>query len=113
MSAMQHSIAARNVARTAARFVRSSASSRERRLGLRVGGPARAARSGGAVPTALDRDGLGPILRLRARWRAVTPARTVSPRVGALRRPDRLAWSARGRRGARHATALRPSPWRD
>ncbi|MFM2106062.1 MAG: hypothetical protein RL338_1094 [Chloroflexota bacterium] len=113
MSGMQHSIAARNVARTAARFVRSSASSRERRLGLRAGGAPRAARSGGAAPAALDRDGLGSIVRLRARWRAVTPARPVTLRVGSLRRPDRLVWSVPGRRAAGPASAMHPSPWRD
>lgn len=113
MSGMQESIVARNVARTAARFVRSSASSRERRLGLRSAGPGRNARPGGAAPAAIDRDGLGAIARLRARWRAVTPARTVTLRVGSLRRPDRLAWSVPGRRAAGPATARHPSPWRD
>lgn len=113
MSAMQDSIAARNVARTAARFVRSTASSRERRLGLRAAGPARAARPGGAAPAALDRDGLGPIVRLRARWRAVTPARTVTLRIGSLRRPDRLAWGGSLRHAAGPVTARHLSPWRD
>ena len=68
---MQHSIAAKYAARPAARFVRPSARTRERRLGLRPSGSLQAA-TGRA--TVLRRPDVAPLTHLRAGWRAITPA---------------------------------------
>ncbi|HEX9043707.1 MAG TPA: hypothetical protein VF802_01655 [Candidatus Limnocylindrales bacterium] len=106
---MQHSIAARYVARPAARFVRPSVTDRERRLGLRPAGSMQAA---SAHPTVLRRADLGPFVELRAAWRAFAPARPTSRPLSPLRHGARLTWagSEAPRRSRRPGAA--PAPWR-
>ena len=66
---MQHSIAAKYAARPAARFVRPSSRTRERRLGLRPSGSLQPA---AARATVLRRPDVAPLTHLRAGWRAIT-----------------------------------------
>jgi hypothetical protein len=107
---MQHSIAARYVARPAARFVRPSVTDRERRLGLRASGSMQAA---SAHPTVLRRADLGPFVELRARWRAYSPALAVRPSLSPLRHGARMTWAgSESPRGPRRRGAA-PTLWRD
>jgi hypothetical protein len=105
---MQHSIAARYAVRPVSRFVGAPDGSRSRRLGLRAFGtftpaPARA--------TILRRADLGPLVQLRAGWRAVVPAR---PRVdgrGAPRPAVAMRWARSGGRADRRSRAA-TAAWR-
>ena len=106
---MQHSIAARYVARPAARFVRPSVTDRERRLGLRPSGAMQAA---SAHPTVLRRGDLGPFVELRARWRAFAPACSARRSLSPLRHGARVTWAgSEAPRGQRRPGAA-PTLWR-
>jgi hypothetical protein len=105
---MEHSIAAKFAARPAARFVHPSSRARQRRLGLRPSGTFSAAPSQATVLRTAD---LGPYVRLRASWRAISPAR---PRVvaGAPRPDVTMHWARSGRSGTQHRPSAASAPWR-
>ena len=105
---MQHSIAAKYAARPAAHFVRPSSRVRERRMGLRS---ASSFRASSARQTVLRRADLSPLVQLRARWRAVTPAATMRTTQGSLRPVVTMHWGRTGAAPAiRHASAA-STPW--
>jgi hypothetical protein len=110
MMAMQHSIAAKFAARPVARFVRPSARARERRLGLPTGSAFHTATE--RSPTAAQAD-VGPLVRLRARWRAIRPAPVRRPSGGPIRRPGAISWSRSARSGAAtRRPGVATAPWR-
>ncbi|MGZ8527812.1 MAG: hypothetical protein ACXWWR_03375 [Candidatus Limnocylindrales bacterium] len=87
---MQHSIAAKYAARPAARFVCAPSRASERRLGLRSTASFR------AIPpraTVLRRPELPSLLRLRASWRSLQPARPRRAVSGHLRPAVSMRWS--------------------
>lgn len=104
---MQHSIAAKYAVRPVARFVRPSARARERRLGLRVTGSFQPATPRATV---LRRADLGPLVQLRASWRAVSATRPERPSGFSLR-AHTMSWAGTGRPGGRRGSAA-PAPWR-
>ncbi len=106
---MEHSIAAKYAARPAARFPRPSARARERRLGLHVTGSFRPT-SGRA--TVLRRADLGPLVRLRAGWRAIRPAPAQRPATGRPRPLVTMHWAGSGRHGTAGRTGAAAAPWR-
>jgi hypothetical protein len=106
---MQHSIAAKYAARPAARFVRPSPRARERRLGLRPAGSFQAAP---VRATVLRRVDLGPLVQLRASWRAIQPARSRRDRAGILRPDVVMRWTRLGRSGRDRLSSPTPAPWR-
>jgi len=106
---MQHSIAAKYAARPVARFVRPSSRTRERRLGLR---PAGAFQAAPLRSTVLRRADLGPLVELRASWRAIRPARTHRPTGGALRPREVMRWAWFGRSDPDRRSTASPAPWR-
>ena len=106
---MQHSIAAKYAARPAARFVRPSARTRERRLGLRP--------SGSLVPaaaraTVLRRPDVAPLTHLRAGWRAITPATGATSTGGDLRPVVQMRWATSVRTGTAGRSSAASAPWR-
>jgi len=105
---MQHSIAARFAARPAARFVRPSPRLRERRLGLRVTGSFQPA---SPHATVLHRNDLPPLVRLRADWRAVRPARPLRPVAGRPRPIASMSWARFGRPGVGRRSGAASAPW--
>jgi len=105
---MEHSIAAKYAARPAARFVRPSARTRERRLGLRVTGTFRAT-AGRA--TVLRRADLGPLARMRASWRAIRPAVPQRPVSGRPRPKVTMVWPRSGRTGSAGRSSAASAPW--
>jgi hypothetical protein len=106
---MQHSIAAKYAARPAARFVRPSSRSRERRLGLRPSGTLQAATSRATI---LRRPDVAPLTHLRAGWRAITPARG-SAAIGGRPRPlVAMRWTDASRTGAVRRPSAVSAPWR-
>ena len=106
---MEHSIAAKYAARPAARFVRPSTRVRERRLGLH---PAGSFRAPGMRATVLHGPDVAPLIRLRAGWRSIRPARAHQRRVV---RPGPLVvmqWARSGRSGAGHRRpGAASAPW--
>jgi hypothetical protein len=105
---MEHSIAAKYAARPAARFVRPSARTRERRLGLRMTGTFRAA-AGRA--TVLRRADLGPLARMRASWRAIRPAVPQRPVTGRPRPQVTMIWPRSGRARSAGRSSAASAPW--
>jgi hypothetical protein len=106
---MEHSIAARYTTRPAARFVHPSARERERRLGLRTRGTFQAA---SARATVLRRADLGPLVRLRANWRAI---QAPPPRAAASGQPRprvAMTWPNSVRSGNARRSSAAPAPWR-
>lgn len=109
MPHMQRSIAAKYAARPAARFVRGSARQRERRLGLRASHTLVAASSHGTVLRLPD---VGPLVALRASWRAIRPAAVSAPVSGRPHPSTSMHWTRSVRTGADRRS--RPAPaWRD
>jgi hypothetical protein len=106
---MEHSIAARFAVRPAARFVRPSVRSRERQLGLRAAATFHAAP---ARATVLRRADLGPLVSLKASWRAVTAQRAARPSSGRPRHGVAMHWARSGRPGAGRRSSAAPAPWR-
>jgi len=106
---MQHSIAAKYAARPAARFLRSSSRTRERRLGLRPSGSIQPA-AGRA--TILRRPDVAPLTHLRAGWRAITPASGATSTGADLRQRVVLHWASNGRPGTARRSSADPAPWR-
>ncbi len=105
---MQHSIAAKYTARPAASFVRPSARVRERQLGLRARGTFQPA---SPWPTVLRRTDLPPLVRLRAGWRAVRPARSSRASSGRLAPVARMSWARSDRPGAGRRRGAAGAPW--
>ena len=105
---MQHSIAAKYAARPAARFVRPSSRARERRLGLRAAGTFQPAARRATVVRHAD---LSPLVRMRARWRSIRPARPHTPVVGRLHPVVTMSWARNGAGRAPRAGAA-SAPWR-
>jgi hypothetical protein len=105
---MEHSIAAKYAARPAARFVHPSSRARQRRLGLRPTGTFSAAPSQATVLRTAD---LGPYVRLKATWRAVSPA---LPRLssGPPRPGVTMHWARSGRTGSPRRSSAASAPWR-
>ncbi len=106
---MEHSIAARYTVRPAARFVRPSARARERRLGLRAHGSFQAATPRATV---LRRADLGPLVRLRAGWRAIRPAAPQAASSGQPRPRVAMTWPNSLRSGTARRSSAAPAPWR-
>lgn len=105
---MQHSIAAKYAARPAARFVRASSRARERHLGL---GAAVTFQPATRRATVLRDADLSPLVRLRARWRSVRPARPYAPVAGGLHTVVVMRWAWFGAGRALRASAA-SAPWR-
>ena len=105
---MQHSIAAKYAARPAAHFVRPSSRARERRLGLRAAGTFQPA---SLRQTVLYRVDLSPLVQLRARWRAVQPARPYRSRAGVLRPVIGMHWAGTGVAPAARRPSAASAPW--
>ncbi len=102
-----HSIAAKYAVRPAAHFVRPSSRDRRRRLGLGAGAsfhpaPARA--------TVLRRSE-GPLVALRASWRAASPVRPERSVTASLRAHATMHWARSFYTSARLPGAA-PAPWR-
>jgi len=106
---MQHSIAAKYAARPAAQFVRPSSRARERRLGLRSAGTFQPA---SPRQTVLRQADLSPLVRLRAGWRAVRPARSTRSVVGRLQPVVIMHWAGSGAGSSQHHTGAASAPWR-
>jgi len=106
---MQHSIAAKYAARPVARFVRPSARTRERRLGLRPSGSLQPATSRATV---LRRPDVAPLTCLRAGWRTITPARGVTPSGGHPRPVVVMHWANAEKPGAARRSSAASAPWR-
>lgn len=106
---MDHSIAAKYAARPAAHFVRPSARTRERRLGLH---PMGAFRSSAQRATVLRHPDIAPLVRLRARWRAIQPAAVARPAQGRPKPQVAMVWARSGRPGAVRRAGATPAPWR-
>ena len=105
---MDHSIAAKYAARPAARFVRPSAHVRERRLGLRSSGSFHAP---GVRPTVLRGSEIAPLVRLRAGWRAITPAVARRHRSGRPRPLVAMDWARSGRAVGVRRPGAASAPW--
>jgi hypothetical protein len=105
---MQHSIAAKYAARPAARFVRSSAQARQRRLGLRSTVTFRAVP---ARATVLRRADLSPLLRLRASWRSVKPARPRPVSSGRIRPVVSMRWARPSGPARESRSSAASAPW--
>ena len=105
---MQHSIAAKYAARPAARFVRPSTRLRERRLGLRAVGSFHAAPPRATVLRRMD---LPPLVRLRANWRAVRPARPARRVGGRIGPVVSMSWARFGRSGGGRRSGAASTPW--
>jgi len=105
---MQHSIAAKYAARPAASFVRPSSRVRERHLGLRQRGTFQPA---SPRATVLRRTDLPPLVRLRASWRAVRPARSQRPVGGRVRPVVSMAWTRSTRLGLDRRSGAAAAPW--
>ena len=99
-------MAARFAARPPARFPRPSPRVRERRLGLRSSPAFRAA---SAAPTILRAADLGPLVRLRAGYRAITPAVPSRPASGQIRPAAPMTWTGSSGIGQRRPRAV-PAP---
>lgn len=102
-------MAAHFAARPPARFPRPSSRVRERRLGLRS---APAFRAASAAPTVLRAADLGPLVRLRAGWRAIIPAIPSRSMSGRIRPTATMAWTGTSGTGGCRPRAV-PAPWRD
>lgn len=109
MRPMEHSIAAKYAARPAAHFVRPSVRARQRRLGLQRTGTFSPASSRSTVLRIAD---LGPIVALRASWRAIRPARVRRPVAGPPRPAASISWARSGRTGATRRPSAAMAPWR-
>jgi len=106
---MDHSIAAKYAARPAARFVRPSGRVRERRLGLRAAGSFRAP---GTRTTEVTGPAVASVTRLRASWRAITPAAVRRPMGGRPRPLVVMAWTRSGRTAMDRRPGAASAPWR-
>ena len=106
---MQHSIAAKYAARPAARFVRPSSRTRERRLGLRPSGSMQAATPRATV---LRHPDIAPLTHLRAGWRAITPARGAAASGGRPRPLVDMRWANARHAGTARRVSAAPAPWR-
>ena len=106
---MEHSIAAKYAARPAAHFVRPSARTKERRLGLNAVG---AFRSASERATVLRRPDVPPLVRLRARWRSIRPAVVAGPVEGRPRPKVTMVWARSGRSDAVRRSGAASAPWR-
>jgi hypothetical protein len=106
---MQHSIAAKYAARPAAQFLRPSSRARERRLGLRAAGTFQPA---SPRQTVLRQADLSPLVRLRAGWRAVQPARSHSAAAGRLQPVVLMRWAGSGAGRAQRRSGAASAPWR-
>jgi hypothetical protein len=106
---MEHSIAAKYAARPAAHFVRPSARTRERRLGLRAAGSFQPATTRSTVLRRVD----GSVLaRLRGGWRAFRAARPVRATDGRPRPMIAMHWARSGRAGSDRRSSAATAPWR-
>jgi hypothetical protein len=105
---MQHSIAAKYAARSAASFVRPSSRVRERRLGLRPRGSFQPA---SPRATVLRHNDLPPLVRLRASWRTVTPASAIRPVGGRVRPVVSMSWARSGRPELNRRSGAAAAPW--
>ncbi len=106
---MDHSIAAKYAARPAAHFVRPSARTKERRLGLH---PTGQFRSSAERATVLRRPDLAPLVSLRGRWRSIQPAASAPAADGPPRPRVSMTWSRSGRAGVVRRTSAATAPWR-
>ncbi len=106
---MQHSIAAKYAARPAAQFLRPSSRARERRLGLRAAGTFQPA---SPRQTVLRQADLSPLVRLRAGWRAVQPARSHAMPAGQLHPVVLMRWAGSGSGRAQRRPGAASAPWR-
>lgn len=106
---MQRSITARYAARPTARFATVAPRAREPRLGL--GRHARF-RTVEDHPTLLRRPDLGPVVLLRADWRAVKPARTHHAPAGLVGPLAPVRWANLGARAAGRRSRAATAPWR-
>ena len=109
MAGMEHSIAAKYAARPGARFVRPSARARQRRLGLRSSDAFRPASSRAAV---LRPSELGPLVALRASWRAIRPVGGRRPASGPPRAPVEMHWAHSGGTRSTRRRSAAMAPWR-
>ena len=109
MPGMEHSIAAKYAARPGARFVRPSSRARQRRLGLRSTDAFRPAPSCAAVLRTVD---LGPVVVLRASWRAIRTAEPRRPVAGPPRASVEIHWARSGGTGATRRPSAAMAPWR-
>jgi hypothetical protein len=103
---MQHSIAAKYAARSAACFVRPAGRERERRLGLHASLTFQRA----ATRVTILRPSRGG-LHLSG-WRPVTTTRQSAPRSGVVRPSITICWAGLGRPRADRRSSLAPAPWR-
>jgi hypothetical protein len=106
---MDHSIAAKYAARPAAHFVRPSVRTRQRRLGLHAVG---AFHTTAERATVLRHPDVAPLVRLRARWRAIRPAAVVRPADGRPRPQVAMVWARSGRSGVVRRAGAVSAPWR-
>jgi hypothetical protein len=106
---MEHSIAAKYAARPAARFVRPSTRARQRRLGLRAAASFNAAIGGSTVLRNAD---LGPLIRMRAKWRSVQAAQPRRAASGQPRPVVAMNWARSGRSGTDRRSSAVSAPWR-
>jgi hypothetical protein len=106
---MQHSIAAKYAARPAARFVSPSSRARERHLGLRASATFQAVTSRATVLRHAD---LGPLVSLRASWRAIRPARQLRALVGRPRPAVAMRWARTSRSAPDRRPGAAQAPWR-
>jgi len=106
---MEHSIAAKYAARPAAHFVRPSARTRERRLGLRAAGSFQPSTARSTVLRRVD----GSVLaRLRGGWRAFRAARPTRATDGRPRPMTAMHWARSGRAGMDRRSSAATAPWR-
>jgi hypothetical protein len=103
---MEHSIAARFAARSAASFPRPSVRVKQRRLGL---GSAIAFRATAGRVTVLRRETPSPVGRLRGGSRAITALAARRPSSGRPRPVVTMTWSRSARVGRSSAVS---APWR-
>ncbi len=106
---MDHSIAAKYAARPAAHFVRPSVRTRERRLGLHVGGPFRATAQRATV---LRRPDVAPLVSLRGRWRSIQPAVGERSHDGRPHPRVEMRWARSGSGAAIRRSSAASAPWR-
>jgi hypothetical protein len=106
---MDHSIAAKYAARPAAHFVRPSARTRERRLGLH---PTGSFRSAAERATVLRRPDVAPLVSLRGRWRSIQPAVARRAPEGPPRPLVSMTWARSGRAGVVRHSSAGSAPWR-
>ncbi|MFI5291283.1 MAG: hypothetical protein ACHQ02_00290 [Candidatus Limnocylindrales bacterium] len=105
---MDHSIAAKYAARPAAHFVRPSARTKERRLGLH---PTGAFRSSTDRATVLRRSDLAPLVSLRGRWRSIQPATISRAAAGPPKPRVEITWSRSGRASVIRRSSAATAPW--